>query len=85
MLVRLTIYILVSCFIGWLFCDIDPDESYTWYSGIWHGMFFVPNLIRSWFSDALYKAEDYTSAYNVFWWIFTIIDVFANLFGGCRR
>ncbi len=85
MLVRLTIYILVSCFIGWLFCDIDPDESYTWYSGIWHGMFFVPNLIRSWFSDALYKAEDYTSAYNVFWWIFTIIDVFANLFGGSRR
>lgn len=85
MLVRLTIYILVSYFIGWLLCDINPDETYTWYSGIWHGMFFVPNLIRSWFSDALYKAENYTPAYNVFWWIFTIVDVFVNLFGSSRR
>ena len=27
-------FILVSCFAGWLLCDIAPNETYTWYSGI---------------------------------------------------
>ena len=62
----IVLYILVSCLVGWLLCNIDPDKTYTWYSGIWHGMFFISNFIRSWFTDALYKAESYTAAYNVF-------------------
>lgn len=74
-------YILVSCLVGWLLCNIDPDKTYTWYSGIWHGMFFIPNFIRSWFTDALYKAESYIAAYNVFWWIFTGLSVFSFFFG----
>lgn len=37
---RIFVFIFVSCFIGWLLCDIDPNKTYTWYSGIWHGMFF---------------------------------------------
>ena len=69
-------FILVSCFAGWLLCDIAPNETYTWYSGIWHGLFFFQNLILSWFTDALYKAEYYTTAYNVFWWFFTFISCF---------
>lgn len=36
---RIFVFIFVSCFIGWLLCDIDPNKTYTWYSGIWHGMF----------------------------------------------
>ena len=56
---------------------IDPDKTYTWYSGIWHGMFFISNFIRSWFTDVLYKAESYTEAYNVFWWIFNGLSVFS--------
>ena len=75
-------------FLGWLLCDIEPDTEYTWYSGIWHGLFFVINFIRSLFTDALYKAEEYTSAYNVFHWIFSIISVisyiFSELFGSRR-
>lgn len=58
--------------LAWLLCDISPHEHYTWLSGIWHGTFFIPNLIRSWFGDALYKAVDYTTAYKVWWWITTI-------------
>lgn len=73
----IVLYILVSCLVGWLLCNIDPDKTYTWYSGIWHGMFFISNFIRSWFTDALYKAESYTAAYNVFWWIFTGLSVFS--------
>ena len=40
-------FILVSCFAGWLLCDIAPNETYTWYSGIWHGLFFFQNFILS--------------------------------------
>lgn len=78
---RLIITILIYCFLGWLLCDIDPGESYSWYSGIWHGLFFVPNLLRSWFSDAIFKAEIYTSAYNVFYWIFAVLSVLGFVFG----
>lgn len=82
MIVRILITVLVYCFLGWLLCDIDPDKEYTWYSGIWHGLFFVINLVRSWFTDALYKAEIYTTAYNVFYWIFSILSVLGFLFAG---
>lgn len=82
MIIRTLIKILVYCFLGWLLCDIDPDKEYTWYSGIWHGLFFVINFVRSWFTDALYKAETYTTAYNVFYWIFSILSVLGFLFGG---
>ncbi len=78
---RLIITILIYCFLGWLLCDIDPGESYSWYSGIWHGLFFVPNLLRSWFTDAIFKAEIYTSAYNVFYWIFAVLSVIGFVFG----
>lgn len=78
---RLIITILIYCFLGWLLCDIAPGESYSWYSGIWHGLFFVPNLLRSWFSDAIFKAEIYTSAYNVFYWIFAVLSVIGFVFG----
>jgi hypothetical protein len=74
-LTRLCIYIAVMCLVGWLFCDIDPEKTYSWYYGIWHGIFFISNLIRSWFGDALYKANSYTSAYNVWWWITTMMHV----------
>ncbi len=81
MILRFLITVLVYCFLGWLLCDIDPAKEYTWYSGIWHGLFFVVNLVRSWFTDALYKAEIYTTAYNVFYWIFSILSVL-GLLGG---
>lgn len=82
MIIRILITILVYCFLGWLLCDIEPDKEYTWYSGIWHGLFFVVNFVRSWFTDALYKVEIYTTSYNVFYWIFSIFSVLGFLFGG---
>ena len=84
MIKRILITILVCCFLGWLLCDINPEKKYTWYSGIWHGMFFVVNIVRSWFTNALYKAEIYTATYNVFYWIFSILSVLGFLFGGAR-
>jgi hypothetical protein len=71
--------VLVYYVIAWWLCDIDASKEYTWYSGIWHGMFFGINWIRSLFSDALYKAENYTTAYNVFYWIFSSLSVLSSL------
>ena len=82
MVIRIITTIVLYCFLGWLLCDIEPDKEYTWYSGIWHGMFFVINWIRSWFTDALYKANLYTTAYNVFYWIFSFFSVLGFLFSG---
>jgi hypothetical protein len=82
---RIIVTILVYSFLGWLLCDIDANKEYTWYSGIWHGMFFIANWIRSWFGDALYKAENYTTAYNVFYWIFSISSVIGFLFAPAKR
>lgn len=76
--------ILTYCFVGWLLCDIHPGETYSWYSGIWHGCFIVPNFIRSLFGDVLYKADFYTTAYNIFYWIFSIITVLSFIFGSRR-
>lgn len=64
-MIRFIITALVCCILSRLLCDINPDKYYTWYSGIWHGFFFIPNLLRSWFGDALYKANDCSTAYNV--------------------
>lgn len=82
---RIIVTILVYSFFGWLLCDIDPNEEYGWFSGIWHGLFFIANWIRSWFWDVLYKAENYTTAYNVFFWIFSILSVLGFLFAPVKK
>ena len=82
-MIRYIFALAVNCALAYLFCEIDsnPDVVYTWYSGIWHGLFFVPNLVLSWFIDVIYKAECYTDAYNVFYWIFSILSTIIAIFG----
>lgn len=84
-IVRIIIGIPIVCLLGWLLCDISPTEEYGWFSGIWHGCFFMGNWVRSWFGDALYKAESYTTAYNVFYWIFSILSVLSLISPTPRR
>jgi hypothetical protein len=51
-------------------CYINPDKTYTWGSGIWHGLFVIPHWIVSWFSDDMYcKAPTTTIAYSIWWWL----------------
>ena len=70
-----------GCLFAHWVCNIDPFETYSWYSGIWHGTFFIPNLVRSWFGDTLYKAELYTTGYNVFWWLTVVWIVMSIIMG----
>lgn len=56
--------------LAYLLCDINPYETYSWYSGIWHGLCAVPNWIMSWLNtDVLCKAHYYTTGYNICWWV----------------
>ena len=61
---------------------INPEKTYTWLSGIWHGIFVIPHWIASWFADDIYcKAPNSTTAYSVWWWI-TFIFVGLGIFAG---
>lgn len=61
---------LAFCLLTTKLCNINSDETYYWYSGIWHGIFVIPNWVLSWFTDDIYcKAPNSTTAYNIWWWI----------------
>lgn len=81
---RPLITILVAGLVGWLLCDINVEKVYAWYSGIWHGVFFVPNFIRHLVWDTPYKAEVYTTGYNVGYWILSILSTIGYVFCGRR-
>lgn len=75
-IVPLFIGVILAC---WL-CNIHDSETYSWLSGIWHGMFLIPNFIRSLInSDVLYKAVHYTTMYNIFWWLVSAMEVIMTL------
>lgn len=86
MIIRIIIQIVVMCFLGWLLCDIDAHKEYSWYAGIWHGLFLPVNFVRSLiFDDVLYQANNHTAAYSVFYWIFGIFSILSFLFGNDRK
>lgn len=58
------------------FCNIDSEDTYSWISGIWHGIFVVPNYVRHTMDSViLYKAADYSTMYNIFWWIIVVLQI----------
>lgn len=73
--------LIFCCVVAQWLCTIHSGESYGWLSGVWHGCCFIPNWILSLFSDRLLKAEVYTPAYNVWWWIFVIVSWASLMFG----
>lgn len=71
--VLIGVYFGVACLLASWLCDINPSKTYSWLGGIWHGLFSIPNLIRSLFNDALFWANSYTTGYKFFWWLFTLL------------
>ena len=68
--------IVIFYLMAYFLCSISPEETYSWYSGIWHGLFLFPNTIMSIFSDSIYvKAPNGTTAYYVFFYV-TIFIVY---------
>lgn len=66
----------IGMIIASFLCNIHGGESYSWFSGIWHGLFAIPNYCRHFLnSSILFKASDATIMYNVFWWIIFILQI----------
>jgi hypothetical protein len=77
---------LTFCLLTTRIAYINPEKTYNWYSGIWHGIFVIPHWIVSWFSDEIYcKAPNSTIAYSICWWITFIFTGLTFLGGGNRR
>ncbi len=69
-LLRFVIPTVVACLLAMWICDIEPGVKYRWLSGIWHGIFVVPNGIRHIISPkVLIMAEKGTEAYHIWFWI----------------
>ena len=76
---------LAFCLLSTKICYINPEKTYSWYSGIWHGIFVIPHWIVSWFTDDIYcKAPNSTISYSIWWWI-SFIFVGLGMFGGGNR
>lgn len=66
------------------FVNISNVELYDWIAGLGHGIFFLPNLVRHLFdSDVLFKATNYTTGYNLTWWIATVGSCIGWLVDAC--
>jgi hypothetical protein len=77
---------LAFCLLSTKICYINPDKTYAWYSGAWHGMFVIPHWVVSWFADDIYcKAPNSTTAYSFWWWISFIITGLGMLGGSNNR
>jgi hypothetical protein len=84
----ITIIIGVAYYVAaYFFCHIDPEKTYTWYSGIWHGIFWFPNIVMSLFSDSIYaKAPNCTTGYTVFYFLSIIVSsVIGNIIRGASE
>jgi hypothetical protein len=82
MIVFLLGIFLTFCLLTINICYIEPYKTYTWYSGIWHGLFVIPHWVVSWFSEGIYcKAPNSTTAYSIWWWI-TLIFFHMGIIGG---
>lgn len=74
------IALAIGLVIAYFTADIDPSRCYGWFLGWWHGVHFVSNLILSLFIEGrLLKAVDYTTGYNIWWWISTVGFSFVTL------
>lgn len=75
-LVSIGIPIAIAMIVAAFFCNIHAEESYSWLSGIWHGIFVIPNYCRHLlYPEVLFKACDITTMYNIFWWICLVIQI----------
>lgn len=74
-IIQLIIGIAVCLGLAWLL-EIRPETDYGWFMGAVHGVLLVPNWIISLFDSSwLIKATQYTSTYNVMWWVFGVLNI----------
>ena len=76
---------LAFCILSIKICYINPEKTYSWYSGIWHGIFIIPHWVVSWFTDDIYcKAPKASIAYIIWWWIL-LVSAVTSIISPARR
>lgn len=75
MSIRVLFGTVIYILLGWVLCHVDQFESYTWYSGVWHGIFFVPNILKNLIWHEPYKATICTAGYQMAFWTFSLISI----------
>ena len=76
----IAVFVGLGCGVAYLICNIDVNDSYSWLSGILHGLFFIPNFIRHLFTEeTLYFAEHHTTAYTIFYWFTFFLIIFPKI------
>lgn len=84
-LIRWMVWMVVTILLTRLLCNINPEKTYHWWNGIWHGLFFPSNLVLHWFrNDILFKAPLHSGGYNFFFWFSAISTILCTLGGGRR-
>lgn len=70
------------CVVAYYFASIDYSKEYSWFMGIWHAIFVIPNFLlhHCYNSNILYYAETHTTAYSVFFWIVFITSILPSIF-----
>lgn len=71
----------IFCIIAYFIANISYSKEYSWYMGIWHAIFVVPNFLLHCFydSDILYYAEQHTTAYSIFFWLVFIFGIIPSI------
>lgn len=66
-------YLLLGM-LSYFVCRVDPYAPADWLSGVWHGLFFVPNMFFNWFitSKVHYYSENGTFFYYVWMYLMNL-------------
>lgn len=73
--------LVIFCIIAYFTANISYSKEYSWYMGIWHAIFVVPNFLLHCFYDSniLYYAGLHTTAYSIFFWLVFIIGIIPSI------
>lgn len=71
----------IFCVIAYFIASISEYKEYSWYMGIWHALFVVPNFLLHCFYDSniLYYAKEHTTAYGIFFWLVFVIGIIPGI------
>ena len=66
---------MVAIVLAVFVCEINPEVTYTWYAGLWQGLFCIPNFILWVFRDGLFVAAHSTTGYKVCYALMALMSV----------
>ena len=74
--------LVAFCVVAYYYARINDTQEYSWYMGVWHAIFVVPNFLLHYLfdSDILYYANEHTTAYSVFFWIVFVVSIAPGIF-----